>query len=62
MYYVNCPRCGLSNGNNDKIISTLLIHNDYNGAKIIETKQCNVCGKIYKIEKQYNFAYEEIIY
>lgn len=61
MYYASCPQCGLSNGNDDHIIFTQLISNNYSEAEIIVTKQCNICGKIYKIKKQYNFAYEEII-
>lgn len=62
MYYASCPQCGLSDGNDDQIISTQLISNDYSGAEIIVTKQCDICRKIYKVRKQYNFAYEEIIY
>ena len=62
MYYATCPQCGLSDGKNDYIISTQLTYNDYNGAEIIVTKQCDICGKIYKVRKQYNFFYEEVIY
>lgn len=61
MYYAKCP-CGLSDGNDDQIIATQLISNDYQGAEIIVTKQCDICRQIYKISKKYKFDYEEIIY
>lgn len=62
MYCASCPQCGLSDGNNDKVISEQLIFNDYVGAEIIVTKECDICRKIYKISKKYRFDYEEVIY
>lgn len=50
--YEKCPRCGLSNGTDDKILSSKIIDTSYNGGEItiLEERKCDICQKVYKIE------------
>ena len=60
MYYVYCPHCGKSNGDDDPIIETEIVTYGYPEADIIETRQCYYCFKKYNVRKNYTFNYEII--
>lgn len=55
--WIKCD-CGKSDGNDDKILSKEIISLDNTSCKIMITKQCDICGKEYKILRTYNFEYE----
>ena len=59
--YTKCPRCGLSNGRDDKILSHRIIDRSHDGGDIIvlEEKQCDVCQKIYEFRLYYTLKYAE---
>ena len=60
--YIRCPNCGLSDGNDDKIMSSKVIDKSYNGRDlvILEERKCDICQKIYKVEMHYTLKYEEL--
>ena len=60
--YEKCPRCGLSNGTDDKILSSKIINTSYNGGDItiLEERKCDICQKVYRVEMHYTLKYEEI--
>ena len=59
--YMRCPNCGLSDGNDDKILSSRVIDKTYNGEEItiLEERQCDICQKKYKVKMYYTLKYEE---
>ena len=59
--YVRCPDCGLSDGNDDKILSSRVIDKSYNGEEItiLEERQCDICQKQYKVKMHYTLKYED---
>lgn len=60
--YVTCPNCGLSDGNDDTILSSKVIDKSYNGGELVmlEERKCDVCQQIYKVEMHYTLKYEEL--
>lgn len=58
----SCPRCGLSDGNDDQTMSSKVIDKSYNGGEltILEERKCDVCQKVYKVEMHYTLRYEEL--
>lgn len=60
--YMRCPRCGLSDGNDDVILSSKVIDKSYNGGEltILEERKCDICQKVYKVEMHYALKYEEL--
>ena len=58
--YVTCPNCGLSDGNDDKILSSKVIDKSYNGGEltIVEERKCDICHKVYTVEMHYTLIYE----
>lgn len=61
MRYIKCP-CGLSDGNDDKIISQTIEDMSYNGSEIVvrEVRRCDICNKKYEVLMHYRLSYEEI--
>lgn len=59
--YMQCPNCGLSDGNDDKILSSRVIDKSYNGEEItiLEERQCDICQKQYRVKMHYTLEYEE---
>lgn len=57
MYYPKCPYCGKSDGNDDIIINEELVYKDNQECKFITEKQCDICGKKYRISTMYGFDY-----
>ncbi len=55
--WVKCS-CGKSDGNDDKIIKKEINNVYYDTCELIITKQCDICGKEYKILKMYKFDWE----
>lgn len=60
MGYVRCPHCGKSDGNDDIILNRKTIYADYTGCEIITEKQCDICGKKYKVVTNYKYSHEKI--
>lgn len=58
MFTASCPYCKQSDGGDDIIVSKKLVHADYSGAQVVETRICDICGKIYECSKNYKFSYE----
>lgn len=60
--YVTCPNCGLSDGNDDAILSSKVIDKSYNGGElvILEERKCDICQQIYKVKMHYTLKYEEL--
>lgn len=60
--YIRCPRCGLSNGKDDVILSNEVIDKSHDGSEltILEERKCDVCQKVYKVKMYYALKYEEI--
>ena len=54
--WVKCS-CGKSDGNDDKTINKEIISLDNISCDIIITKQCDICGKEYKILRTYDVKY-----
>lgn len=61
MRYIKCP-CGLSDGNDDKIISHAIEAISYNGNEAIvhEVRQCDICNREYEVFMHYRLSYEEM--
>ncbi len=58
--YIKCP-CGQSDGNSDAIVhreiqSPIWEHEDMT---IIEVRECDICHKLYKVVKFFEFKYEK---
>lgn len=60
--YMTCPICGLSDGNDDKILSRRVIDMSYNGGEltILEERKCDICQRIYGVRMHYALKYEEL--
>ena len=61
--YTRCPLCGLSDGNDNKILSSKIIDTSYNGdaVTILEERKCDICKKVYEVEMHYALKYEELM-
>lgn len=59
---MKCPRCGLSDGNDDEVLSQRIIDKSFNGGNIVilEERKCDICFKIYKVKMFYALKYEEL--
>jgi hypothetical protein len=61
MRHIKCP-CGLSDGNDDKIVSHTIEAVSYNGDEVVvlEMRQCDICNKEYEVFMHYRLSYEEM--
>lgn len=59
MQHVQCPYCGKSDGNDDKVLNRKIICADYANCEISEEKQRDICGKKYEVVTNYKFSYEK---
>ena len=62
MNYPKCPYCGKSDGNDDVVTMYRLDYRDNQECKFIIEKQCDICGKKYRVGMVYKFShwkYEE---
>lgn len=60
MAYIKCPYCNHSDGNDDITIYRNIDYIDNTECTITETKQCDICGKKYYVEKHFKFDYEKL--
>lgn len=60
MQHVQCPYCGKSDGNDDKVLNRKIICADYANCEISEEKQCDICGKRYEVVTTYIFSHQEL--
>lgn len=61
MRHIKYP-CGLSDGNDDKIVSHTIEAVSYNGDEVVvlEMRQCDICNKEYEAFMHYRLSYEEM--
>lgn len=61
MRYISCPYCKQSNAKDDVVKSFEVSHRSYNGDEcvVIESRTCNVCYKVFRVEMHYKFSYEK---
>lgn len=55
---LKCFYCGKSDGNDDIIVNREVVYINETECQINETKQCDICGKKYTIEKHFSLEYE----
>ena len=60
MKYIQCPYCGRSDGNDDKVLRKKVLYANYTDCEISTEKQCDICGKKYEVITKYKFSYEEL--
>lgn len=58
LYYPKCPHCGKSDGNDDITLETQIDYKNNQECRFVVTKQCDICGKEYRIEQIYKFSYQ----
>lgn len=61
--YMRCPRCGLSDGHDDIILSHKVVYKSYNGGELVmvEERECDICQKVYTVKMFYTLKYEELV-
>ncbi len=61
MRHIKCP-CGLSDSNDDKVISCTIENISYDRNEIVarEIRQCDICNRKYKVFLHYRLSYEEM--
>lgn len=61
--FTRCPKCGLSEGTDDKILSSIISDISYNGAEctLVERRKCDVCDELYSVKMYYSLVYEELM-
>ena len=55
MYYPKCIYCGQSDGNDDIVLEVKIEYKNNQECKIIEKRQCDICGRKYHISQTYKF-------
>lgn len=61
MRHIKCT-CGLSDGNDDKVILCTIENISYDRKEIIvrEVRQCDICNRKYAVLLHYCLSYEEM--
>ena len=60
MYRAKCPYCGQSNGKDDIVLGKEIVECNHERCKILVKKLCDICNRIYSVEMNYDFDYEEL--